>query len=66
MRLGLANCDGPKTCANEPWEGNLSAENLLAEASQQQDRRVQQQRRRPHGHGRSAIWSTHACPTIFS
>jgi hypothetical protein len=27
MRLGLANCDGPKTCANEPWEGNLSAEN---------------------------------------
>jgi hypothetical protein len=27
MRLGLANCDGPKTRANEPWEGNLSAEN---------------------------------------
>ena len=27
MKLGLANCDGPKTCANEPWEGNLSAEN---------------------------------------
>ena len=27
MRLGLANCDGPKTRADEPWEGNLSAEN---------------------------------------
>ena len=27
MRLGLANCDGPKTRPNKPWEGNLSAEN---------------------------------------